>query len=99
LILGGKYHTSLQAACVLGNLEIVTSLLLHDADVNAAGEWDGPHEYYAKILMLSLGGHYGSPLLAACIEGHHEVVTLLLDHGVILSYQGQSTLKWSLGCH
>ncbi|KAK4206391.1 ankyrin repeat-containing domain protein [Rhypophila decipiens] len=76
---GGPYHSPLQAAAGLGDIEMVQLLFCYEAELNAP----------------ATGGEHGTPLLAAIREGHEVVVGELLAHGADPNtpYNGCSPLE------
>ncbi|KAF7975223.1 hypothetical protein HWV62_10176 [Athelia sp. TMB] len=97
-----EYGTTLQAACVGGNIEIVGLLLDSGADVSVQGGVFGTalqaacycgYLEIARLLLDSgadvdvVGGRYGCALWGACYEGHLEVARLLLDNGADVHFK------------
>ncbi|KAF7969706.1 hypothetical protein HWV62_26164 [Athelia sp. TMB] len=97
-----RYGTTLQAACVGGNLEIVGLLLDSGADVSVQGGVFGTalqaacycgYLEIARLLLDSgadvdvVGGQYGCALWGACYRGHLEVARLLLDNGADVHFK------------
>ncbi|OQE41309.1 hypothetical protein PENCOP_c005G01607 [Penicillium coprophilum] len=70
--------SSLVAAAASGNVEIVTLLLDHGADVNFRG-----NESVALNSILA-----GSPIAAASFQGHKDVVQLLIAWGADVNAKG-----------
>lgn len=63
--IGSNYPSPAYAACERGEKEIIQMLMLRDADFSRSE----PHRKFE-----------GTPLGAACLKGHHDVVSMLLNH-------------------
>ncbi|KAF5333762.1 hypothetical protein D9758_016589 [Tetrapyrgos nigripes] len=101
--LGGEYGNALQAASILGHLEIVGALLENRADVNAKGGHygnalqaasHGGHLEVVKVLLENgadinaEGRYYGNALQAASHRGYLEIVKVLLENRADINAKG-----------
>ncbi|KAL5364274.1 ankyrin repeat-containing domain protein [Aspergillus floccosus] len=108
---GGSCGNALQAACAEGHSEVVSVLLKWGADINTQGLSGSPlyvaaGKGYIHIVLQLLesganvnptGKQYGNTLLAAAVEGHGEVMQLLLGHGASIYHRVPRGLD--LGCY
>jgi ankyrin repeat protein len=102
---GGPYGNALQAAAVVGNVEVLKLLLDAGADINARGEGDctalqvacfvGNADVVHVLLprradARARGGKHGSAMKAANDHSHFDVIKLLADFRVPEENSGES---------
>jgi ankyrin repeat protein len=102
-IIRDSYGTPLNAASLLGHIEVTRVLLDHGADANAKTKYGASplytayqHDHFDVMeLLLERGartdtqdGAFGTLLHDAAYHGHTEVTQLLLRHGVNMDARG-----------
>ncbi len=99
--------TALSWAADPGRFEVIKYLVEHGADVNAgknalATACENGHLDIARYLIdagagieAGLGEHDMTPLVAAAINDHRDVVDLLLERGADLHAKGDFALEWA----
>ncbi|KAL9034420.1 MAG: hypothetical protein Q9180_005419 [Flavoplaca navasiana] len=95
-------NTPLITAALYGHDELIETLLVKGAHVNAQGKHSGTalqgasgqgHKQVVKTLLNNgalvnaKGGSYGTALIAASARGSEEIVKILLDHGAEVNAQ------------